>query len=60
MGTHATRDHPKVEDIAGMNDRDLAAYVKRELDFLSSEEQRRIPLPVRAALDEFMKRARKK
>lgn len=56
--THTSREHLDAEEISKTSTRELWRYVKRELAFLSSAEQRRIPQSVHAAIDELSKRTR--
>ena len=56
MGTHLAREHPDVEVIPKMTDRDLWAYVLGEVDFLSTPEQKRLTMALDAALHELHRR----
>lgn len=56
MGTHATREHPTVDDIARMTTTQLWRYTLTEVEFLTTPDQRRIPQPVEAAIRELHKR----
>lgn len=58
--THDTREHPPIESLPKMTDRDLIAYVLGELDFLATPEQKRIPAAVSAGVHEIVRRMRRR
>ena len=53
---HIFREHPPVESVPKMSDRELWKYVRAEVDFLSTPEQKRVPISVSAAMDELHRR----
>lgn len=54
---HVVREHPPVEAVATMPSRELWAYVLAELDFLTTPEQKRVPVAVSAAMHELARRS---
>lgn len=58
-GTHIAREHPAVEDVAKMKSGELWAYVLGELDFLTTPEQKRVPVAVSVAMHELARRTRR-
>jgi len=56
---HVVREHPPVERITEMPDGELWAYVLAELDFLTTPEQKRVPVAVSAAMHELARRSRR-
>jgi len=57
--TRTTREHPALDDVPTMSLDALWAYIDREVEFLSVEDQRRIPASVAAAIREAHRRARR-
>lgn len=53
---HIFREHPAVDAVPKMNDRELWRYLRAEMDFLSTPEQKRVPVAVSAAVDELERR----
>jgi hypothetical protein len=59
MTNHVAREHPPVERISKMTNRELWAYVLDELEFLSTPEQKRVPTALAAAMRELSHRDRR-
>lgn len=60
MSGHTAREHPPIETVPKMATRDLWTYALAELDFLTTPEQKRVPVALSAAMHELARRGRRK
>jgi hypothetical protein len=58
MTTHAVREHMQLEEVPKASTKKLWQYVNEELEFLTRDDQRRVPQSVALAIRELSRRSK--